>query len=279
MATNRVVGYYNGSNITEQSVLDQTSGYTHVVFSFWLDPSSGALDSAGTVQQNPGILDAVKNAGKKAILAAGGATYYPDVQDTGAAETFGAELAQYALEMGYDGVDFDIENIQMNADSIKWLATATNSFFGVEGADALEVSHAPQAPYFSTATSGYAAVEAQTKGKIDFYNIQYYNQGDWAYQSYEDFSAIFDKSYEGTDNPTAILSIPDQGVPAEKLVVGKPITAADATNTGYIPTDDLAAIIEKAKGQDIEFGGVMGWKIDSDTDGKWGDAMDKAVNS
>ena len=60
-----------------------------------------------------------------------------------------------------------------------------------------------------------------------------------------------------------------------KIAIGKPITQADAANTGFVPVIDLVSIINTARqpgnvwanGRDV--GGVMGWRFQSDRDGSW----------
>lgn len=272
----RVVGYFSDW-INLQDIESKSKGYTDVLFAFWVDPTTGVAGAAEAAKNDPQLIKKVKEMGKKCILAAGGATMQPLAFDP---VHYGTELAKYAIEHQYDGVDLDIENIQMNEDSINWLSAATNSVVQVcqETNYQLIISHAPQAPYFQNGDLSYAEVEKRTNGAIDFYNIQYYNQGSWAYQSYENYESIFETTYEGIINPTSILSITQNSViPPEKLVVGKPVTKLDATNTGYIPIDELASIFEKAEHNQIEFGGVMGWKIDSDQNGIWGVCMHQTL--
>ncbi len=50
------------------------------------------------------------------------------------------------------------------------------------------ITHAPQAPYFKEdfyKNGGYATVDKQVGSLIDFYNIQFYNQGDTKYDTYD----------------------------------------------------------------------------------------------
>lgn len=50
------------------------------------------------------------------------------------------------------------------------------------------ISHAPQAPYFASENyrnGAYIAVDKQAGSAIDFYNIQFYNQGDTTYDTFE----------------------------------------------------------------------------------------------
>lgn len=269
----RVVGYVSNW-ITEDQIQSKCSGYTDILFAFWESPGV-VRGAAEAVVKQPGILQTLKNHGKKCFISAGGEHLYNPLEYD--AREYGRQLALFAMKHQFDGMDFDIENIQMNAAAITWLANATNEAVATckQKKYKIEVSHAPQAPYF-TAQGGYAEVEKQTNGAIDFYNIQYYNQGSWSYQAYTDYDMIFNKTYNNQVNSTSIECISEQ-IPATKLVIGKPITQADVNNTGFIQMDQLADILRKAQDDNVEFGGVMGWKIDSDTNGQWGDCMNQVL--
>ena len=55
------------------------------------------------------------------------------------------------------------------------------------------ITHAPQAPYFSTTqytAGGYITVDKQVGNTIDFYNIQFYNQGGTTYDSYDNLFKV-----------------------------------------------------------------------------------------
>jgi chitinase len=80
----------------------------------------------------------------------------------------------------------------------KWLIDASKAV----KAKGLLVSHAPQAPYFGPVggaintwwpgpTGGYTGVALDGAAYIDFFNIQYYNQGGNCYTTY---TGIFERS-------------------------------------------------------------------------------------
>ena len=54
---------------------------------------------------------------------------------------------------------------------------------------------------------------------IDWYNVQFYNQGDTNYDSYE---LLFIDAKYGEWNGTSVKQIMDLGIPKEKIIVGKP---------------------------------------------------------
>ena len=73
------------------------------------------------------------------------------------------------------------------------------------------ISHAPQGPYFDAkyAQSGSYLTINKIAGKfIDFYNIQFYNQGDTTYTTYNE---LFVDSGSGNAN-TSVFQIIKQGI-------------------------------------------------------------------
>ena len=50
---------------------------------------------------------------------------------------------------------------------------------------------------------------------------------------------LFIDAKYGDWNGTAVKQIMDKGVPKEKILLGKPATPNDATNTGYVNWGDL----------------------------------------
>ncbi|WP_299125792.1 glycosyl hydrolase family 18 protein [uncultured Tenacibaculum sp.] len=272
----KVVGYFSNW-ITLADIESKYEGYTDLLFSFWQDPKKGVIGAAEAVVNNPEIISFLKSKNKKCILAAGGEYLNPLNFDP---KIYGYNLANFAIQHQFNGVDLDIENIIMDSQTIQWLVDVTIAVnkTSMEKNYPLQISHAPQAPYFMF-NGGYSEIERKTNGIIDYYNIQYYNQGNWEYQSYENYNSLFETQYNAVLNPTSILSITKQNVPSHKLILGKPITPEDVNNTGYIPTEKLEAILSKAIDNKIEFGGIMGWKVDSDINGEWGLAMSKTLQN
>lgn len=128
------------------------------------------------------------------------------------------------------------------------------------------ITHAPQSPYFSTTQyrkGGYITVHKEVGSTIDFYNVQFYNQGGSTYDSY---STLF-KTSNGWSTGTAVKQMIDAGIPSNKIVVGKPATQADAANTGTVNNANLGAWCLQAY---REFGwnaGVMFWQYRNDMSG------------
>jgi len=275
----RIVGYYSAW-VTDEEIQNTMTGYTHLLFGFWLTPNCGVLGAAEAIVGSKTIMTTIKENNIKCILSAGGSTESP-VQDYDATK-WGEALAEYAVTHQFDGVDLDIEGFVFYGDdaldSWNWLIDATNAIkaYSITNNYPLEISHAPQAPYF-TGDNGYVLVEKGTNNAIDYYNIQYYNQGTSQYQSYECYKDIFPKTWQGINNETSIESIIASGIPASKLVVGKPIAKVDLAGTGFIKPCSLAGILIEADNNKVPFGGVMGWTVSSDHQGKWGSLMNSAL--
>ena len=129
------------------------------------------------------------------------------------------------------------------------------------------ITHAPQAPYFSTEkykNGGYVNVHRQVGNLIDFYNVQFYNQGNTSYDTYEKLFVSSGAYFPGT----SVKEICEKGVPLEKIVVGKPATTSDATNTGYMDQQTLSNAIVRAYNEGQWHAGVMLWQFQSDKGGQ-----------
>ena len=128
------------------------------------------------------------------------------------------------------------------------------------------ITHAPQAPYFSTErykNGGYVNVHRQVGHLIDFYNVQFYNQGDTTYDTYEKLFVTSGGHFPGT----SVKEISQKGVPLEKIVVGKPVTTADAYNTGYMDQQTLGNALVRAYNEGHWYAGIMLWQFQSDKGG------------
>lgn len=66
-----------------------------------------------------------------------------------------------------------------------------------------------------------------------------------------------------------------KGIPSNKIVVGKPASQADASNTGYVSLTDLGNWCLQAYNQLGWYAGVMFWQYKTDLNG----ALIKAATS
>eukprot|EP00475_Leptophrys_vorax_P023967 TRINITY_DN3298_c0_g1_i1.p1 TRINITY_DN3298_c0_g1~~TRINITY_DN3298_c0_g1_i1.p1 ORF type:complete len:322 (-),score=77.99 TRINITY_DN3298_c0_g1_i1:69-1034(-) len=282
--SNRKVLYLSYANInwndfgsTVKSVSD--SGYNVMINAFFLPSSDNAAqataDSAqawqmmGTAAQKSTV-DYVHSKGGCVLLSIGGATSFPFSID---GASVGRTAAQYALAQNYDGVDFDIENIAKGfksasgADVSQWLIAATNAARSVLGSSKV-ITHAPQAPYFGPiggsewtgVTGGYSTVEKHSQ--IDWYNVQFYNQGAGCYV---DYNGLFENSCSNFPQTSVKEIMRNAGVPANKIVVGKPVTTSDA-GSGYLTAGEFGNLLRQAYSEGLEVGGFMGWKWEAGAD-------------
>lgn len=61
--------------------------------------------------------------------------------------------------------------------------------------------------------------------------------------------------------------IANRGVPLKKIVVGKPATPGDATNTGYVNPSDLGGFFAQYKNSKNWQPSVMFWQLKNDPQG------------
>lgn len=255
---------YNPTIVDE--IIETAGDVNEILIAFWTQsygPTGAALEWVrGTFGDTQTAVERFHDAGIKVVIAVGGAFEVPVTGNPDDGYRYGEQAAQFALENHFDGVDFDIENLAPGdpEGTSEWLARATIAARNVYP-DAL-ISHAPQAPYFSPVQAyGYLEVNDKVGDLIDNYNIQFYNQMAAAYDTYEDLFIFSDPFYQPE---TAISEIYENGVPLDKIVVGKPVTENDLYNTGYVPPELLGHFICEGAFDGLEVGGVMGWQWTSD---------------
>jgi len=281
MADSKLVTYLDSLAVwsppanTVQAILADKGQYTHMLLAFWTQ--AGAVDVAKAwADPNtfpPDAIDSFHAAGIKVMVSAGGATETPITNNPNGGADYGRNAALFAKQHRLDGVDFDIEDTAafLSGAATPWIVAAVQAT--KEAFPEAIISHAPQAPYFMTTyASNYLQIEEQVGNLIDFYNIQFYNQGDTAYATYD---SLFLQA-DGWASGTAIQQIHASGIPLEKIVVGKPVAPQDATNTGYVAPDALAGFLQQGIAADLRPAGVMGWQWLSDKtqwNGTWSDSV------
>jgi len=254
--------------------------YNVVNLAFWL--STGVADAAldwaalGSDQQKT-FIDAYHKAGVKLLVSAFGATEFPTNLDATAVAN---NLAAFVKKNNLDGVDIDWEDSAafepaQAGKGEAWLTKLTQTLRQQLPRPYI-ITHAPQAPYFVNNTNiypkgAYLAVHRDAGKDIDWYNVQFYNQGD---SSYDTCDKLLYKAGGGFDG-TALFEIVNNGVDAQKLVIGKPITQAGAVNTGYMTADALAKCFKEAKTKGWK-AGAMGWEFKLDTFG-WSNTLAQSL--
>ena len=249
----------------EQTLLKALSaGFNVIILAFQLQ--TGPTDFLEAwLSADPAVRNATLSAahakGAVVMLSAGGASEEPYKADPAA---YGRAVGEMVITAGLDGVDFDLENLAPGfnfggVDIVAWMINATLAARAVVGPQRI-ITHAPQAPYFgawSGPRGGYLAVYANGSTTIDWFNIQFYNQGPSCYSTYQS-TFVAAGSAAGCGIPgTSIGEIAAAGVPLGAIVLGKPLLSADA-GTGFTPAAELATWLQQAKGMGWETG-VFCW--------------------
>ncbi|EIW79384.1 glycoside hydrolase family 18 protein [Coniophora puteana RWD-64-598 SS2] len=250
------------SGETGPPAVSDITGYNVFALSFWL--TSGPADQAieWTELDNAtraSIKSDYNSAGISLIVSAFGSTDAPTSSGDDPTTTAN-NLAAWVIEYGLDGVDIDYEDFNaINAEdgsAETWLSTFTTALRAKLPAGDYILTHAPVAPWFSTKyTSGaYLKVNENVGSLIDWYNVQFYNQGTTEYTTCDGLLTASSTTYPNS----ALFQIAASGVSLDKLVIGKPADSGDATN-GYMDPTTLAGCLETAKGQNWD-AGVMVWE-------------------
>ncbi|KZP07837.1 carbohydrate-binding module family 5 protein [Athelia psychrophila] len=244
---------------------DELVGYNVFALSFWL--SGGSADQAQdweeeyTAAQRSALKASYNAAGISMIVSAFGSTETP--ASSGIDPTLSAQnLAAWVKEYDMDGVDVDFEDLAAfnggTGSAENWLITFTTELRSLLPAGQYIISHAPLAPWFQPSPrwggGGFLKVDSSVGSLIDFYNVQFYNQGT---SEYTDCAGLLTTSSSAWPN-TALFQIAASGVSQNKLVIGKPATAADASN-GYVDPATLATCVSTAVSKGWN-GGIMVWQ-------------------
>lgn len=247
-------------------------GFTHYNLAFWLTsgPADNALEwSQGTKAQRRAIVKAYNDAGIRLGVSVFGSTDYPQNTYDNATE-LALVIKSFVKGHSLQGVDVDYEDSDrmQRGETTKWLIPLQRELRNQLPSGDYYITHAPQAPYFNKDAFqlGYDWFHERVGDTVDFYNVQFYNQGD-----YEDCTSLISES--GSDWPgTSLLQLNSQhGVPYEKLVVGKPSAKSEASN-GYMAAGTLGKCLKQARNNGWN-GGVMLWQFEG------GNALKNMISS
>ena len=191
------------------------------------------------------------------------------------ASKLGKDLATIAKNCGLSYIDLDIENIPTvstyttNYDDISnYLGNMSKSI--KENLTNGLVSHSPQTPYLYPYSNGnwktlYYTIEQNFGDYIDWYNIQYYNQGTYSEESQVFTNDVaFNASVKQLQNGVAGLT----PIPAKKIVVGggtdsgSGLCKNSSNTTGPTWTTLSKWVKNQENNENSEWynnGGVMSW--------------------
>eukprot|EP00484_Ammonia_sp_Unknown_P001358 CAMPEP_0197022432 /NCGR_PEP_ID=MMETSP1384-20130603/3314_1 /TAXON_ID=29189 /ORGANISM="Ammonia sp." /LENGTH=570 /DNA_ID=CAMNT_0042450477 /DNA_START=78 /DNA_END=1790 /DNA_ORIENTATION=+ len=221
------------------------------------------------------------SAGVKLILSVFGGTDHPMTSGQFPESTLLSsgglrdKIAAFVTDYDFDGVDIDFEEtsyFQGTGSAVSWLCTLTNGLRASLGSSKI-ITHAPQAPYMGASSGnsniytggGYLAVHQSCGSNIDWYNVQFYNQGSTAYDTYDELFV----SASGWSQTTAVLQIingqnpSNISIPAEKLVVGKFIRPGTDGSAGWVSAANLKTWLQTAM-QSTQIAGFMIWQYYGD---------------
>ncbi|KIP08831.1 glycoside hydrolase family 18 protein [Phlebiopsis gigantea 11061_1 CR5-6] len=252
------------SGTTGPPAASAINGFNVFALSFLL--LEGAWDKAEewaslTAAQRTSIKSQYAAAGIKLVVSVFGSTDVPTssgADPIATANTMAAWVKQYDL----DGIDVDYEDFNAfdggTGSAENWLISFTTQLRTQLPVGDYILTHAPVAPWFSPTFwggGGYLKVHNSVGSLIDWYNVQFYNQGTTEYTTCAGLLTASSSTWPNT----ALFQIAASGVPQSKLVIGKPATSSDASN-GYMSTSTLASCVSQAKNQGWT-GGVMVWEF------------------
>lgn len=288
-------------------------GVTHICLEFaeLLGNLTEVTYTGGTVcawtefsaSQRDSIINSMNSKNMKLLLSFGGASTFKDV---GAQSIFSSptysdpsilaqELTNHCVNYRYHGIDLDIEHFPTtttynDTDKLaiyfgqlsQYIKQKSSSILGYP----VIVSHAPQSPYFNGPSDSslslygyiYSRIEKMYGMYIDFYNIQYYNQG----SNYTDYYSIFTNDNTFKASVLQLIYGGDinsnyQYMDSSKIVVGKGSNLDESAGGGYIPlyispvtnSNCMAGFVEAAKYDGnpnvvnwCSVGGIMVWYYD-----------------
>jgi chitinase len=265
----------NYNNFTQTVMAASDAGYNVLIMSFYVVTSHAPFDSTTLWGQlgaggQQAALNYVHNAGGCVLLSVGGATDVPYAMDPNAVA---AEVSNYVNANNYDGVDYDLENFQPGMvyngiNVVPWLTTLNTATRNAIGAGKT-ITHAPQAPYFGVIggndwtgpTGGYSTIEQQTS--IDWYNMQFYNQGPSCYVDYNGLYVSSGASCPTFPHTSVNEIVAQSKMSVSKIVIGKPVTPADG-GSGWLDAGAFGNLLRQGLSNGINHGGYMGWKWEAE---------------
>ncbi|KAI0731324.1 glycoside hydrolase family 18 protein [Earliella scabrosa] len=253
------------SGLTGPPPVSQIHGFNVFVLSFLL--ISGARDKALEWTQlssadRARIKSEYEAAGISLMVSAFGATDAPTTNGANPTETANT-MAAWVKQYGLDGLDVDYEDFsamdKSDGSAESWIAAFTKQIRSQLPQGQFILSHAPVAPWFSVSNlfsaGAYLKIDETVGDLIDWYNVQFYNQGTNQYTTCDNLL----NTSGGAWPQSSLFEIAETGVDLDKLVIGKPAQLGNANN-GYIEPATLATCLSQAKAKGWH-AGVMVWQF------------------
>lgn len=146
---------------------------THLIIGFWT--TQGIFGAAENWASNSSAAAEYKKAGITVMIAAFGSSDFPTTDNIDAQKAV-ADLAKFAIDHGFDGVDIDYEDVRAleSGTAVNWLVMFHNKLRQVLPARYL-ITHAPVAPWFVSSKyigGGYSGLHKEIGNTVDWYNVQ-----------------------------------------------------------------------------------------------------------
>ncbi|KAJ6581492.1 glycoside hydrolase [Mycena capillaripes] len=251
------------SGTTGPPAVSAVTGFNVFALSFLL--TEGAFDKAFewttlTAAQRASVKAQYNAAGIKLVVSVFGSTDVPTSSNVNPV-TMATTMANWVIQFNLDGIDVDYEDFNAfdagDGKAEAWLISFTTQLRTILPQGTYILTHAPVAPWFSPSIwggGGYLKVHQSVGNLIDWYNVQFYNQGATEYTTCANLLTTSSNTWP----KTALFQIAASGVPLSKLVIGKPATTNAASN-GFMSTSTLATCLSQAKSQGWN-AGAMVWE-------------------
>jgi len=261
-----------------QDVID--SGYMYVILSFYEYPISQKLDTNGafgifmsmTDDVKKEIFDYARQKNVKLFFSIGGADGSISLR-SGTADEITTDIVDIFKKNAFDGVDIDVEDstqFMKMADVTNKLASQFKTLFPNTKK---EISHAPASANFGGNTgqpTDYFTVYATAGENIDFFNVQFYNQG----CTHDSYQKLFEPDDNSCQNIAWISTGHKMGstyygsvIPLNKLLIGKPIclwtqpqNCPYGAGNGYVDPTLLKTYFDRARQEMAWDAGLMIWE-------------------
>ncbi|KAF8552690.1 glycoside hydrolase family 18 protein [Imleria badia] len=263
---------YNDKWVNPFPPASQLRGFNVFALTFLL-ASGGTVDQAQnwqelTASQRAQYVQEYNAAGISLIVSGFGSTETPTSSGVDAV-TSANDMAAWVIQYGVQGIDVDYEDFSAfnhnGGIAETWLINYTKQLRAKLPRGQYIISHAPVAPWFSPTMwsgGGYIAIDKSVGSLIDWYNVQFYNQGT---SEYTTCSGLLTASTSAWPQ-SALFQIAANGISMDKLLIGKPATSSDANN-GYIDPSTLASCVSQAASKGWN-AGVMAWQY-PDASSSW----------
>ncbi|KAJ7116027.1 glycoside hydrolase [Mycena epipterygia] len=251
------------SGTTGPPAVSAVTGFNVFALAFLL--TEGAFDKAFewttlTDAQRASVKAQYAAAGIKLVVSVFGSSDVPTSTGVNPV-TMATTMAEWVIQYNLDGIDVDYEDFNAfdagDGKAEAWLISFTTQLRTLLPQGTYILTHAPVAPWFSPKIwggGGYLKVHASVGNLIDWYNVQFYNQGSTEYTTCAGLLTTSSATWPGS----ALFQIAASGVPLSKLVIGKPATTGEADN-GFMSAATLAGCLATAKSQGWN-AGAMVWE-------------------